>query len=109
MSDLYTANHVSMATLLNRGWSETNPLYIVPTDIEFVWERFSISTKFATINDDWSIKLTYIYCKKFLVKMTMIAVTAVSGFIEQVGSMATGIPKHNYHPSTPLQFHPSKS
>ena len=40
--------------------------------------------------------------------MTMIAVTAVSGFIEQVGSMATGIPKHNYHPSTPLQFHPSK-
>jgi len=28
--------------------------------------------------------------------MTMIAVTAVSGFIEQVGRMATGIPKHNY-------------
>jgi len=26
MSDPYTANHVSMATLLNRGWSETNPL-----------------------------------------------------------------------------------
>ena len=24
-------------------------------------------------------------------------VTAVSGFIEQVGNMITGIPKHNYH------------
>ena len=31
-------------------------------------------------------------------------VTAVSGFIEQVGSMAKGIPKHNNHPSTPSQF-----
>ena len=46
-----------------------------------------------------------IHCKKFLVKMTMIAVTAVSGFIEQVGSMVMGIPKHKYHPSTPSQFH----
>jgi len=32
-------------------------------------------------------------------------VTAVSGFIEQVGNMFTGIPNHNYHPSTPSQFH----
>jgi len=32
-------------------------------------------------------------------------VTAVSGFIEQVGSMIKGIPKHQYHPSTPSQFH----
>ena len=31
-------------------------------------------------------------------------VTAVSGFIEQVGSMAKGIPKHNYRPPTPSQF-----
>ena len=28
-------------------------------------------------------------------------VTAVSGFIEQVGSMIKEIPKHNYHSSTP--------
>jgi len=28
-------------------------------------------------------------------------VTAVSGFIEQVNSMIKGIPKCNYHPSTP--------
>ena len=27
--------------------------------------------------------------------------TAVSGFIEQVGSMIKIIPKHNYHPSIP--------
>jgi len=32
-------------------------------------------------------------------------VTPVSGFIEQVGSTIKRIPKHNYHPSTPLQFH----
>ena len=30
-------------------------------------------------------------------------VTAVSGFIEQFGSMP-GIPKQNYHPSTHSQF-----
>jgi len=28
-------------------------------------------------------------------------VTAVSGFIEQVGSLIKEIPKHNYHSSTP--------
>jgi len=28
-------------------------------------------------------------------------VTAVSGFIEQVGNMITGIPKHNYHHQPP--------
>ena len=27
-------------------------------------------------------------------------ITAVSGFIEQVGNMIRGIPKHNYHPPT---------
>jgi len=32
-------------------------------------------------------------------------VTAVSKFIEQVGSVIKGIPKHNYHSSTPSQFH----
>ena len=31
-------------------------------------------------------------------------VTAVSGFIEQVGSMIKGIPKHNDHQSTPSSF-----
>ena len=28
-------------------------------------------------------------------------IAAVSGFIEQVGNMIKGIPKHNYYPSTP--------
>ena len=34
--------------------------------------------------------------------MTRVQVTAVSGFIELVGK---GIPRHNYHLSTPSQFH----
>ena len=38
--------------------------------------------------------------QKYLVKMTTSA--AVSGFIEQVGNMIKGIPKHKYYPSTPL-------
>ena len=41
-----------------------------------------------------------VHCKK-MVKMTTIV---VSGFIEQVSSMAKAIPKHNYRPSTPSQF-----
>ena len=33
--------------------------------------------------------------------ITAVQVNAVSGFIEQVGSMIKGISKHNYHPSPP--------
>ena len=41
------------------------------------------------------------HCKKYLVKMTTVQVTTVSGFIEQAGSMIKEIPKHSYHPSIP--------
>ena len=43
--------------------------------------------------------------KNTLLKSPQVQVTAVSGFIEQVGSMIKEIPKHNYHPSTPSYFH----
>ena len=42
--------------------------------------------------------------KKCLVKMTKCMVTAVSRFIEQVGSMIKEIPKHNYQQSNPSNF-----
>ena len=38
-------------------------------------------------------------------KWPQVQFTAVSGFIEQVGSMIKGIPKHNYYLSTTSQFH----
>ena len=41
-----------------------------------------------------SSQFTNAHCKKYLV-------TAVSGFIEHLDGMIKGIPKHNWHPSTP--------
>ena len=48
------------------------------------------------------MKTSFLYhCKNYLVKMIT---SAVSGFIEKVGNVIKGIPKHNYHRSTPGSF-----
>ena len=47
-----------------------------------------------------------VHCKNYLVKMTTSAwLLQFQGSLNRGGSMIKGIPKHNYHPSTPSQFH----